>query len=251
MTKKRPESISQTSHPYSNNLSLKPENREAFAIYPNGDTYEGFLRKFKRHGFGLFISKPTYAHSLEDNEYEYEGEWKNDLRDGYGVQRYADGSTYEGLWVNDKQTDGILTWKDQSYYKGQFEGSYFQGDGILATSDEIIRGQWKKSKLDGQGERILLADNSRYIGKWVQGKLTGHGEFHSPEETYVGHFYNNLEHGSGKKIYQDGTEYTGKWRNGLPHGYGKHISPDGTYYKGHYEEGLRSGQGTYETSTIK
>lgn len=158
---------------------------------------------------------------------EYEGEWKLDQRDGYGVQKWADGSVYEGVWQNDKQVDGIITWKDKSYYKGQFFGNYFQGEGILVTADELIRGTWKKSKLDGQGERILLADNSRYVGKWVQGKLTGHGEFVSKDENYVGHFFNNLEHGSGKKTYSDGTEYTGKWRHGLPHGYGKHINPDG------------------------
>lgn len=97
----------------------------------------------------------------------------------------------------------------------------------------------------------MLSDNSTYIGKWVQGKLTGHGEYHGPEETYVGHFFNNLEHGSGKKVYKDGTEYTGKWKSGLPHGYGKHSFPDGSIYKGHYSEGFKHGNGTLETATLK
>jgi hypothetical protein len=114
------------------------------------------------------------------------------------VQRYADGSIYEGVWEKDKQIDGTMNWPDKSYYKGEFYGNFFQGEGILVTKDEIIRGNWKKSKLDGQGERILLHNSSRYIGKWVQGKLTGHGEYRSKDEIYVGHFFNNMEHGSGK-----------------------------------------------------
>ena len=62
----------------------------------------------------------------------------------------------------------------------------------------VIRGQWKKSKLHGQGERINLLDGSKYVGKWVHGKLTGHGEYTSSTENYVGHFFNNMEHGNGK-----------------------------------------------------
>lgn len=139
-----------------------------------------------------------------------------------------------------------MTWDDKSYYKGQFYGDFFHGSGTLVTPDEIIRGEWKKSKLNGQGERILLADDSRYSGKWIQGKLTGPGEFHSPSETYIGHFSNNLEHGTGKKVFSDGTIYDGKWQNGLPHGFGKHTYPDQSIYKGNYEEGFRQGQGTYE-----
>jgi hypothetical protein len=33
---------------------------------------------------------------------EYEGEWKDDRREGKGIQKYADGSSYEGTWKDDK-----------------------------------------------------------------------------------------------------------------------------------------------------
>jgi hypothetical protein len=32
-------------------------NREAFIVYDNADTYEGFLRGNKKNGFGVFMSK--------------------------------------------------------------------------------------------------------------------------------------------------------------------------------------------------
>ena len=36
-----------------------------------------------------------------DNGRVYEGEWKDDLRNGYEI--YANGATYEGEWKDDKQ----------------------------------------------------------------------------------------------------------------------------------------------------
>ena len=120
------------------------------------------------------------------------------MRDGYGVQKWVGVGVFEGIWKDDLQHEGTMTWEDKSYYKGQFMGDFLQGQGTLVTKEEIIRGEWKKSLLNGQGERILLIDDSKYVGKWIQGKLTGHGEFTSPTEKYVGHFSNNLENGNGK-----------------------------------------------------
>ena len=34
------------------------------------------------------------------------------MRNGYGIQKWIDGSYYEGMWVNDKQSDGTMTFKD-------------------------------------------------------------------------------------------------------------------------------------------
>jgi hypothetical protein len=32
----------------------------------------------------------------------YEGEWMNNMRDGYGVQVWPDGAKYTGYWVQNK-----------------------------------------------------------------------------------------------------------------------------------------------------
>ena len=38
-----------------------------------------------------------------DNGRVYEGEWKDDLRNGNGYEIYANGVIYEGEWKDDKQ----------------------------------------------------------------------------------------------------------------------------------------------------
>jgi len=44
---------------------------------------------------------------LEDGEY-YIGEWKNDLRNGKGIQYYSNGKIkYEGVFISDKYEGNI------------------------------------------------------------------------------------------------------------------------------------------------
>ena len=49
-------------------------------IYENGNQYEGEYKDDKRNGHGVL----TYP----DGE-QYEGEWKDDKMNGYGVYTYA------------------------------------------------------------------------------------------------------------------------------------------------------------------
>ena len=42
---------------------------------------------------------------------EYQGEWKKNAMDGYGVLRWPDGKRYEGQYVNDqKHGHGTFFW---------------------------------------------------------------------------------------------------------------------------------------------
>jgi len=45
------------------------------------------------------VTRPPY--SLK-NGATYTGQWLNEMRDGYGVQIWPDGSRYEGQWRMDK-----------------------------------------------------------------------------------------------------------------------------------------------------
>ena len=43
----------------------------------------------------------------------YEGNWKNGVRDGYGVFHYANGSKYEGYWKNNMK-EGYSFYTDEN-----------------------------------------------------------------------------------------------------------------------------------------
>ena len=90
-------------------LEIYPDiNARCFAEYKDGkknglcrfsimnvDTsycYFGEARDNKINGFGYFENC--------QNGTKYKGEWKNSLRNGYGIENYDDGSFYEGEFLN-------------------------------------------------------------------------------------------------------------------------------------------------------
>lgn len=56
------------------------------------------------------------------NGAEYEGEWVGQLREGYGVQKWADGATYKGDWKdNMAQGKGKFVHVDGDMYVGDWD----------------------------------------------------------------------------------------------------------------------------------
>jgi len=58
-------------------------------------------------------------------EYTYEGDFKNGLKDGYGVCRYKDGAIYDGDWKNDlKDGYGIYVQSNKRRFDGDWSEGY-------------------------------------------------------------------------------------------------------------------------------
>jgi hypothetical protein len=77
---------------------------------------------------------------------KYDGEWNKSTgeREGRGKQTWADGSVYEGYWLNGKAN----------------------GRGRLIHADgDIYEGNWKDDKAEGYGIYQHL-DGARYEGEW-------------------------------------------------------------------------------------
>lgn len=86
--------------------------------YTNGDYYEGTFLNGYRHGRGTMI----YA---ADNAM-YEGEWKHNLQEGWGVKNWGDGIVYEGEWKDDKMHGtGKYTLSCGTIIEGRFENDEF------------------------------------------------------------------------------------------------------------------------------
>jgi hypothetical protein len=91
----------------------------------------------------------------------YEGDWKDDMRDGFGIQVYADGRRYEGTWArNAYHGEGIL-WapvangKLRKEYEGNFVHGIRSGHGrCFYDSGDVYEGD---CTLDAQRTKNLTA----------------------------------------------------------------------------------------------
>jgi antitoxin component YwqK of YwqJK toxin-antitoxin module len=54
------------------------------------------------------------AYDAEGRSY-YNGDWVNNIKQGYGKRQYPSGNVYEGMWfANIRQGEGVMKWYDRS-----------------------------------------------------------------------------------------------------------------------------------------
>lgn len=110
------------------------EHGHGLRVWPNGTNYVGEWLEGKRHGKGVF--KEIELDTV------YDGYFKNDLREGYGIEQKPHPGFYrEGLFKGDYQEgEGRLVVTDAVgkpilEYNGNFHNHLFEGFGTLARSD--------------------------------------------------------------------------------------------------------------------
>lgn len=178
----------------------------------------------------------------------YIGETKKQLRDGFGVYNYPNKFfRYEGEWSKGKKHGhGKLVMADGSFYEGQFMDGEIQGHGFrrwVSTKNEYT-GQFVKGELNGHGI-MMYGDGSRYEGEWVDNKREGEGKLISKDGTvYEGSFHNHRRHGEGKLMFSNGDIYEGDWVNDLRQGHGIMKFVDGTIYGGQWWGDVFNGEGS-------
>lgn len=90
-----------------------------------------------RHGQGNYNNN--------EEGVEYEGQWVNGMRDGYGELRYKNGSVYQGNWQKGmKWGQGKMTYASGNFYEGNWENNKRNGHGTMhwVTSNEKYTGNW-------------------------------------------------------------------------------------------------------------
>ena len=122
----------------------------------DGFHYEGNFQEGFRNGKGKLtvpVNDTTHEY-LKDVGYEvYEGEFKNDLLNGYAKATYADGITYEGQWQNGKKCGrGVLRRHDYEI-AGVFE------------DDQLVGPNWKEALKTGDLNMKFL-DYMFSLEKW-------------------------------------------------------------------------------------
>ncbi|KAL9971302.1 hypothetical protein ACROYT_G023811 [Oculina patagonica] len=178
----------------------------------------------------------------------YIGETKKQLRDGFGVYNYSNKFfRYEGEWSKGKKHGhGKLVMADGSFYEGQFINGEIQGHGFRrwASTRNEYTGQFVKGELNGHGI-MIYGDGSRYEGEWVENRREGEGKLISTDGSiYEGSFHNHRRHGEGKLMFSNGDVYEGDWVNDLRQGHGIMKFVDGTIYGGQWWGDVFNGEGS-------
>ena len=136
-----------------------------------------------------------------------------------------DSNNEDCLYKGELSLDGKFNGYGELYYKngkkleGKFENGKLNGYGRLINLFGIncYEGNFKDNQLlDGKGKIIKIEDNGDkiiYEGDIKNMKKEGKGIEKNKDYTYLGSFSDDLRHGKGKIIYNDGNEYDGEWKN--------------------------------------
>lgn len=203
--------------------------------FENGSIYIGEWKNGLRDGFGV--------HSWLDGS-RYEGEWLKDVANGKGKLIHADGDIYEGDWVNDKaEGKGIYIFANGSLYRGDWKEDKQDGSGSEIWPDGAkYQGDYKLGKKEGQGI-LYFSDGSWYQGSFINNEIEGYGTHNFKNKKYEGLWVKSKMCGKGKFIYDDDKIYEGEMFDDQRNGFGKLTLADGTQFIGEWKKGKQNGIG--------
>ena len=213
--------------------------------FKNGDTYVGFLRGTRRHGKGHMSFIVARRNGDRFDIGEYEGNWNRDKREGVGKMQYANGSTFTGIWKNDKRYKGELTEGNNQSYKGKFHNNMYHGPGELTLSNgTVLKGEFDHGFLTNPAT-IEFSDGRIFTGEVIENDIGRKGKLqYANGDVYEGLFEDRQRCGVGVLITQDGSKYEGRWQDNKKDGYGKEYnSLANEYYEGQYAADKRDGHG--------
>ncbi|VDK74250.1 unnamed protein product [Litomosoides sigmodontis] len=134
--------------------------------FSNGDTYEGYMQKGLRHGYGVL-------HTYKGDETEiYFGGWQAGMRSGYGVST-NNKERYLGMWKNDsRHGKGTLIGIEGVYHEGQFDNNRLVAYSARCDSslmeDNIKKLLWMLVRILQRG-RLILSAADGYSGVAFEG----------------------------------------------------------------------------------
>lgn len=224
-------------------------NRKNYQSYRYGDkivTVENPQEKPSSFKDGVRRIFPTREVDLGTKNYE--GEWINGKRDGFGVLKWKDGSIFKGFFVNDMANGlGKQHHKQGETYVGEWVNDRAEGIGHFTnTNGCTYQGEWVSDKQEGFG-REVWTKGSTYEGTFINGMKHGYGTLTLEDGSFFeGEFKENTIDGLGRFKYFDGKEYNGEWRNNKMHGFGILSYTDGKRFEGKFEDDLKHGFGVYQ-----
>ncbi|XP_065416065.1 radial spoke head 10 homolog B isoform X13 [Chrysemys picta bellii] len=138
--------------------------------WPDGSMYEGEVKNGVRHGFGMY--------KCGTHPVSYIGQWCEGKRHGKGTIYYNREGTswYEGDWVNNiKDGWGIRCYKSGNIYEGQWEKNVRHGEGRMRwlTTNQEYTGQW----INGIQGRFVFKNGRIYEGEFINDQIAEYPAF--------------------------------------------------------------------------
>lgn len=156
---------------------------------------------------------------------------------GKGVMEYGDGSMYEGEFKeNQREGAGVMKFPDGETHRGTFVGGRLEGQGSIVFANQArYEGELRAGEPSGPG-RMEFADGTFCEGGFLAGKYHGKGKLkYASGAGYEGEFLAGERSGSGTLIYSDGVRYEGQFLYGRRHGAGRQTHPSGATYEGEWK----------------
>jgi len=174
----------------------------------------------------------------------YTGDWKDDLRHGYGVQTWANSSKYEGDWECNKRNGHGVYWISIPTNANQTN--------IISNNENDITAPFSKnaSELSSYKSKnvlnLLQIRNQLNENKHKQNKnKTKQSNTHKLHKQYEGEWQNGEKHGKGTFYYKNGNKFEGIFVNGLRNGHGVFYYANGDKYEGDWKFDKKNGFGIY------
>ncbi|XP_051877189.1 radial spoke head 10 homolog B [Pristis pectinata] len=228
---------------YEGDFSMNTPTGHGTYTWTDGSTYVGDVQNGIRHGQGIFTSP--------DRSVSYTGEWYFGKRHGKGTIYYNEegSSWYQGDWVNNvREGWGIRRYKSGNVYEGEWKNFIRHGEGTMSwiSTNEEYTGQWENGIQHGFGTHT-----------WFLKRVPG--TQYPLRNQYIGQFVKGLRQGHGKFFYANGALYSGEWLASKKHGLGTFIFKNGRTFEGEFLEDRMAefpnfsidGMNTPDLSTIR
>ncbi|XP_078413788.1 radial spoke head 10 homolog B [Cetorhinus maximus] len=203
---------------YEGDFSMNTLTGHGTYTWTDGSTYVGEVLNGIRHGQGIFTSadqsvsytgewheakrhgKGTIYYNQEASSW-YQGDWVNNVREGWGIRRYKSGNVYEGEWKNfQRHGEGTMSWiSTNEEYTGQWENGIQHGFGTHT---------WFLKRVPGS----QYPQRNQYVGELVMGARQGQGKFfYANGAVYSGEWVANKKHGLGTFTFTNGRTFEGEF----------------------------------------
>ena len=120
------------------------------------------------------------------------------------------------------------TFKDGSYYLGQWEERLMSGRGSFYYSNgDIYIGYWHNGLHNGHG-LFYWASGSLYVGSWIDDEMFGYGIWSDKYgRSFKGDWVNDSKNGYGEFSWPNGDVFEGYFVRDEMHGHGKLVTLNG------------------------